>query len=183
MRTLLLGVVVLAAVAPRSTMAAPTADDMHAAVKAGNAAHVRLMLKQNRKLANAPDEKGRYPIYHVAIERKSNIEVAKALLEAGANPNRLDRRGHLPLIAAVSVRHVAMVELLIKYKANVNAKQPENDRTPLHQAVYTFPNRQIVKALIKAGADVNVQDAAGNSPYDIARGWYDHSILELFPKD
>jgi ankyrin repeat protein len=44
------------------------------------------------------------------------------LLRKGANPNKVDARGHAPLIAAVRGGHVAAVEMLLKAGAIVDSK-------------------------------------------------------------
>lgn len=67
-----------------------------------------------------------------AIGRSSVAEAAKALDE-GADPNRKNWDGVLPLAAAARARSVAITELLISRRADPNAK--ESGASPLYFAV------------------------------------------------
>ncbi len=67
-----------------------------------------------------------------AIGRSSVAKVTKALDE-GADPNRKNWDGVLPLAAAARARSVAITELLISRRADPNAK--ESGASPLYFAV------------------------------------------------
>lgn len=101
------------------------------------------------------------------------IEVVKALLEAGARPEGLERDWS-PLFSAVFYGYADIVEVLLEYHANPNAKAPllfENGyNTPLNIAcnrMYQMPAEariQIVELLLSAGADPNAVGEGGNTP-------------------
>ncbi|MGE5341629.1 MAG: ankyrin repeat domain-containing protein [Candidatus Omnitrophota bacterium] len=51
-----------------------------------------------------------------------NIEIAKMLLNVGANPNILEGEGVTPLVEAVEKENVELVQLLLKHGAKVDMK-------------------------------------------------------------
>lgn len=63
----------------------------------------------------------------------NNLEVARFLLESGAEVNLKDKGGLIPLHNASSFGHLEIAGLLIEYGAEVN--QPDKwGFTPLHEA-------------------------------------------------
>jgi ankyrin repeat protein len=86
-----------------------------------------------------------------------NLALAQTLLAHGANPNyNVDpttNQWGTPLIQAAQGNAPKMVDLLLHYKANVNKY------SPLFWATNTPSiSLAIIKALIKAGANINYQD-------------------------
>jgi hypothetical protein len=65
--------------------------------------------------------------------------------------------------------NIEICKRLLAKNANVNA--PTNGRqTPVHLASLTAENQQILEMLLlQPGVDVTIQNAAGDTPYDIAR--------------
>ena len=98
-----------------------------------------------------------------AVDSDCTPEVAKALLDAGADANAkytvfTDSYWYevsVLMIAADSNYHPEVAELLISYGADVNF-QDEYGYTPLSQAVKSN-DADIMKILLKAGADVGVR--------------------------
>lgn len=67
-----------------------------------------------------------------------------------------------PLHLAVYNEHPEIVEMLLRYGADVNARM-NNGQTPLFVASY-FGDVRSMKMLIEHGAEVNVKDHLGNTP-------------------
>lgn len=101
--------------------------------------------------------------------RYRKVNVARILLEAGANPNFQDSEyGGTPLFIAAQMRDDDTLALLLgKYRANPNLTT-KSGRTALHQAA-EFSNAGGTAMLLKAGANPNVVDDQGRSPLDLAR--------------
>lgn len=78
------------------------------------------------------------------------VEDAEAALKAGANPNLCHNGYQYPLSRAIFRRNLEIIELLLKYKADVN-KNAQNTSN-LWEAVNSS---SIAEVLIKNGADVN----------------------------
>src|SRR5687767_11061581 len=63
-----------------------------------------------------------------------------------------------------------MVELLLKYKADVNAQQESVKNTVVHFAAFADRPIDIFELLISANADVNITNNMGWSPLHAAAG-------------
>lgn len=93
--------------------------------------------------------------------KEGNLEAVKRLLESGLDPNvrEDDKYGWTALLYAQENHHIDMVVELISKGADVNLGD-NNLRTPLICAS-RLGNTAIVKALLDAGANVNVTDNVG----------------------
>lgn len=91
-----------------ATAAQPPADRLHAAVRANNAAAITGILSTpaGRQVLNEPDRLGNTPLLN-AVEY-AHPEAAKALLQAGANP---DIRGYRGMSALEAAEHDGKVSL------------------------------------------------------------------------
>lgn len=110
---------------------------------------------------NAKDNKGRTPIMYASDSHNygDSKELGDLLIKNRANVNAKDNNGKTALMYAVDEHKEELVDLLIKNKANVNAKDNEG-KTALMYACYDFReypvlNPNIVKSLIRAGANIN----------------------------
>lgn len=100
---------------------------------------------------------------HSAIRwNKSMDEVNRLLLMSPAAVDCPDEKnGNTPIHIAAQNGHLPIVELLIKLKANVNAKNAKG-QTALHMAV-GYDYYDVAKVLLKAGADTSICNEAGYS--------------------
>ncbi|MDH7452325.1 ankyrin repeat domain-containing protein [Luteimonas composti] len=98
-----------------------------------------------------------------------NWRLARFLLERGARPLVADGTPALLAAAGGDEDDPAGVQLLLRHKARVDARDREQ-RTALHVAALQG-HAAIVSALLDAGADVQARDAAGATPLlEAARG-------------
>jgi len=93
--------------------------------------------------------------------RTNDIEKAQALLKAGVNPNAQDYWHDNALLEAVRQDNLAMALLLIDQGAVVNIKG--RGYTPLGLAAKNG-NVQLVRFLLKAGADPDRKNDDGDTP-------------------
>lgn len=131
--------------------------------------------------------------------KNNDVDVARILLRYGADVNIRDpQTGFTPLMSAVQNSSLEMIDFLINHGANLNAvvkteggKSEFEGMPALMLAVY-YPTRAlaesslfdfsankaidnavpIVKLLLESGANVKIEDAGGNTAYDIAKGKY-----------
>jgi hypothetical protein len=100
------------------------------------------------------------------------------LLEHGANPETVleSSSGWRPLGYAASEKLPGAVEVLLKYKANPDARDT-GGQTALHRALSNQTaskadeTLQIVRALVQAGANVNALSNDGSTPLRYASAW------------
>ncbi|MCP5144526.1 MAG: ankyrin repeat domain-containing protein [Gammaproteobacteria bacterium] len=153
------------------------------AAEAGNAPMIKLLLKAGA-VADRGNAEGQTPLMLVA--RTGNVQAARMLLKAGADVNAVEQWGaQTALMWAAARRHPAMVKLLIKSGAGIDA----------HSAIREYPRRvtaegrskdlnsggltpllfaarenclDCVKVLIDAGADLNLADPERVTPLLLA---------------
>ena len=99
---------------------------------------------------------------------KSGIEIAKALIAAGANVNATNKDGDTALMDGALFRNPEIVKVLIAAGADVNAKDGRDKTVLMHSK-----DNKITEMLIAAGADVNAKDKYGYTAlmYAVANGY------------
>lgn len=102
----------------------------------------------------------------IKAAKKGNTFIVKLLLDQDASLiDARDTDQSTPLHCAVWKGHLSVVELLLKYGADVNAKN-QNDHwgdTPLHAAAHAN-HRDIAELLIAHKAQVNAKNGNGRTP-------------------
>jgi uncharacterized protein len=141
---------------------------LHNAVLSGHKDIVALLI-QKGAIVDAKDKLGRTPLVNFAARAGSDIEIAKMLLAAGADPNiesaiADDRPSALQYAAETG--NVELAEMLIAAHADVNHRNAYG-WSPLHQAVENV-RPEIARLLIAHGADVNMANNLGKTPLSLA---------------
>jgi len=97
-------------------------------------------------------------------------ELAKALLEKGADPNLpLQHWGGIFPLHFAALRHSPEIaEMLLAHGARINAREVMG-RTPLHFAATRQDSAGLAKFLVSHGADPTIKDDGGLTPLDNAR--------------
>ncbi|XP_036876351.1 cyclin-dependent kinase inhibitor 2A-like isoform X2 [Manis javanica] len=90
----------------------------------------------------------------------------RALLEAGAPPNAPNRHGRSP-IQVMMMGSARVAELLLLHGADPNCTDPTTLTRPVHDAAREGFLDTVV-ALHRAGAQLDVRDAWGRLPADLA---------------
>lgn len=93
-------------------------------------------------------------------------------------PNRGPKDTWNPLHMAAYWGNQEAIEILLRHKAKVNAKD-SNGLTPLHYSV-SSGRHQCVTFLINKGADLNAKGRDGRTPLDLAKNLRDKKMIELF---
>jgi cytohesin len=103
---------------------------------------------------------------HVAAALRQT-DLARALVEAGADVAARDKTGKTPLHRACWGHDPPTVELLLKSGADANAR--DNDgRTPLHVAADSLARAETAVLLLDHGADPAAKDKQGLTPLETA---------------
>ena len=121
---------------------------------------------------NVCDDKGETPMYWAAAS--DNLEFMQLLCEAGASvqPRAC---GLLPLWEAARLGNLQGVRWLLAHGADIDARN-EGRVTALHIAIEEG-EIEVALALIAAGADPTVRDAAGRSAIDLAAEYEELRVL------
>lgn len=105
--------------------------------------------------------------FYIAAEN-DYVECARLLLEHGAYVDACSASHQTPLHLACLSQSLETIDLLVRYKANVNATYRDG-RTALHAAIVKQSRcLESCKILLNAGADVNKADDYGYTPLHIA---------------
>lgn len=120
----------------------------------------------------ARDDDGWTALHAVASnpDAPNALQVAKRLLESGADPNAHDYWGGTPLPLALAVRgdNEALVRALLGAGADVAAGG--RGESALHAAAGASTNPGVLVALLETGAEVNARDTAGATSLHRAAG-------------
>lgn len=118
---------------------------------------------KNKDVATAEPD---FKTIHSAIRWKKPVSEIRKLITNEAALNIEDpMNGNRPLHIAAQNGHQELVEYLVKFRANVNAKNNKGN-TPLHMAV-SYDYYGCSKCLLDGGADPKIANNAGN---DAIRG-------------
>lgn len=154
---------------------------LHSAVTHKHIEIVKLLLARGADV-NVQDMYLNTPL-HKAAAKFECIAIAQLLIENGADVNAINKSGKTALYEAIEssyfqgIRSVKMVELLLDHGVDVNAIVcDEKKLTPLLWAVIER-QKEIVKLLLKRGANRKAVDIDGNTALYWAK--YDPEIARL----
>lgn len=110
-----------------------------------------------------------------------HLNAVERLLTAGANPCIKDNRGNTAFMGAIFKGEEKIAYRLIGTRCNVDERNNAGQTAAMYAAL--FERVELLQAMKDWGADLNAQDAAGNSAAQILRGGirltspidYDHS--------
>ncbi|XP_040860556.1 cyclin-dependent kinase 4 inhibitor B [Ochotona curzoniae] len=97
---------------------------------------------------------------------RGQVETVRQLLEAGVDPNGVNRFGRRP-IQVMMMGNTRVAELLLLHGAEPNYADPVTLTRPVHDAAREGFLDTLV-ALHRAGARLDVRDAWGRLPVDLA---------------
>nr|XP_011711518.1 ankyrin repeat and SOCS box protein 3 isoform X4 [Macaca nemestrina] len=103
---------------------------------------------------------------HLAASQ-GHWKIVQILLEAGADPNATTLEETTPLFLAVENGQIDVLKLLLQHGANVNGSHSMCGWNSLHQASFQ-ENAEIIKLLLKKGANKECQDDFGITPLFVA---------------
>jgi ankyrin repeat protein len=103
--------------------------------------------------------------------------VTRALIAAGASAAVSESSGINLVHWAAMTNHPEVIPLLVQAGASVNATDEFNYTPLMYAATIDFGDAEVVKALLKAGADPKIRNDQGRTALEQAR-FYKHSLIE-----
>ncbi len=146
------------------------------AIARGDLDDVKLHVKTAPQRVHRGKDEALTPL-HQAILR-NRVEIARFLLEAGADPNKPDRSQRTPLHLAVERGNVPIVEALLAHQAKPNVRDKAG-WTPLHNAA-AKDRVAVARALLKGGADPMTLSERGGTPLHEAAASGSAEMVQLF---
>lgn len=126
---------------------------------------------------------GRTPLFDVAQNRKNmyespsydnTLKVLKNMISKGANPLHIDKKQATILHYISGSGNVNQIKFVKTYFKDINI-QDDFLQTPLHYVVREIQYDQrelkyeVIKYLVNAGANKNIKDKLGRTPYDMVK--------------
>lgn len=138
-------------------------DPVHQALIQGEILKMKHLLDEGAD-PNKTIIRGHTPL--ITASRMGRPKIVLLLLQSGADPKHQDDLGWTPLHHAILEEHsnLLVIKMLVNAGANINA-QDHRLRTPLHRAAQ-YGYIEIVKYLLKVGADPKIKDYSDWTPCD-----------------
>ena len=135
------------------------AAEIHEAAEAGDLAAVKSLIEKDAALLESRNSDGSTPL-HIAC-MQGNLELARYLLEKGADPLAGDNEDSKPIHVAAISGNTAVVQLFLDLNIDIDIRD-DNGMTPLLFAGYR-KQQEMIDFLISKGADVEAKTAGGST--------------------
>jgi ankyrin repeat protein len=104
-------------------------------------------------------------------------DVARLLLEHGADVNVQDNNGATPLHVSAEVGTVEVARVLLEHGANVAARDSKG-KTPMHDAV-DYGRVEVVRVLLEHGANIGAENNEGKTPLHLAANYWSVEVIRV----
>lgn len=136
-------------------------NELYSAIAEGSFSDVEKIIETgvdiNYKYKNDRNE-SEHTALHYAVKYRE-FDIAKLLIEKGADVNAINIYGWHPLLHAVNDSNFALTELLLQNGADIKHENPETGSSCIHYAIGN-DDLKIVKLLLKYGANIYAVDYA-----------------------
>lgn len=152
------------------------------AAAVGNVTLLQKCIKARADILDFPliDSSGEafFMALHLACE-EGQLEIVKALLDAGAQVDPRDHKGRTPLFIAADKGYTKIVQLLIEHEACIDARSIF-DVTPLHAASWAG-HLDTINLLITKGANIHAECSYDSLPFLYSATYYGYlDIVKAF---
>lgn len=122
------------------------------------------------------------PLHRLCARATPHLDVITMLLERGADVNTINLSGKTPVFYCSFNYSVELLNLLVKYGADINIKD-KHGNTLLHDDYIncfdeTF--EEFLKALLSMGFDINSQNSSGLTPLEFCQNKKISEILKKY---
>ncbi|AFM13971.1 ankyrin repeat domain-containing protein [Turneriella parva] len=161
-------------------ISAVATEEIIKAVESGNSTEVKriLALKVSPNILGTTENfPTPAPLLSIAAFNGDSA-IVELLLAAGADINKSSESGENAVFWPATLGHTGTVKILIKKGINVNTTIRINDISALHSSSGEG-HAEIVKMLVKAGAELDGQDATGKTALMAAAIGCRKSVVEI----
>lgn len=139
---------------------------IHVAAFAANGPMVRKLLELGIS-PTAPDRENHTPVQLAAA--RHGVDAVAALLAAGAGVDEQDNDGDTALMFVMEQNSPRPIwEALIRHSKNLNIVNHRGE-SALHYAARLAQDPEVIRMMLKAGADSRLKSKSGETPIDFAR--------------
>jgi hypothetical protein len=150
---------------------------LHHCAENGFTSSVKRLLSIRNIIVNVKNDVSGYsPLHHAAI--RGHIEIARLLLQNGAEVNVRSNHGYTPLHSAARNGHVDILHLLVENGANLEAQENTGWRA-LHSAAYRGNLSFIQELISRYHVDINARIYVGRTALWMARHGNPYSHPEI----
>lgn len=119
------------------------------------------------------------PLHKLCARAKPHMDTINMILEKGAEVNAVNSSGKTPVFHCNFSYSVELLNLLVKYGADINVKDKYNN-TLLHDDYINCLEEnfeEFLKALLNLGFDINATNSLGCTPLDFCKNERISNIL------
>jgi ankyrin repeat protein len=157
---------------------------LHIAVLYRQPENLEEILKTNPDI-DAVNTEGYTPL-HLAVRRADNEKAIGLLLQQGTDVNITDPKGRNALLVSVGSNQIGYIALLVSKGIDINS-QDNDGNTALHYPLsmvfrdirYIRYSKEIIKNLLKEGADPHIRNKEAKSPMDLAVELGEDELISL----
>ena len=157
-------VILIAAVLLQQNQCVAQTKDVYEVCRSGDTTTLKAMLQQTPSLIDSKQSNGFTPL--IIATYNGQAEISTILIQHGADVNAQDKAGNTALMGLCFNGNTALVKLLLNNKVAVNTLNFNHASALIFAA--TFGHVDIIKLLLKAGADKTVKDVHGKTALDQA---------------
>lgn len=155
-------------------MAEPFANELASAAARGDLVQVTNLLEKNVNV-NSPNGFGRTALQ---VMKLGNPEVARRLLQRGADPDLKDGAGFAVLHDVARAGFLDTLQTLLAFQADVNVEDREGN-LPLHLAAQEGHLPVVAFLLEHTPSRVQHRNRRGDTALDLARLYKRHAVAQL----
>lgn len=152
------------------------------AIMDGDIARVELLLSDNEHVDVNWQAGGKGTTALVTAADFDRAEIARLLLNSGADRNLGDAENHTPLLAAANRCNAKIVSILLDAGANPDIAESRYGFTPLLEAVRNGCT-ETVKVLLSADADRDIAARNGFNPVGLAMRSGNQAMIDLLVRN
>lgn len=151
---------------------------IHGAALTGRVSMIELLISKGAKL-DVWTKTGWQPLHFACHHGQKDAAIC--LLDHGADVNACDETGWTPLLRAVNMKYVEIVRMLLSRGADPNSptnREEGNGKTALHMTA-EGGEMELCKALVEAGAKLDLHDLTGQTPIELAARKGHYSVVKF----